>query len=198
MQPDHTPANRLISITFHDGVVGFKDGITIKRVDIELPHDAPLYKTVRAICIGADNSVIDVSEAGSIIDVAAYLGREFAISRQYLMDRYEYRMAFDTRMKAAESFRLEEEAKSGPMTQFIADNVVYIIVRQGAYIIVHPNEEDRKFNALYTVYAQHEGQDPDTALILEESYDTLFQAVTCIRNLIEKDLFQAFMPEACK
>lgn len=199
MQPDHTPANRIIAATFHDDSVGFKGNITIKRVDIETPKDSPRDWKVRTICIGTDGSVVDVSEADSIIDLAAYLGREFAISRQYLMDRKAHYDTFDARMAAAENFSLEEDVKSGLLMQFIAGGVVYSIVRQGAYIIVRPNEEDRKFDALYTVYAQSEGEeDPDTAKILEESYDTQLEATMCIRNLIEKDLFQAFMPEACK
>lgn len=199
MQPDHSHSNQIIAATFHDDSVGFRGNHTVARVNIELPREAPAHLKVRAVCLDKDDQVIDVSDAGSIIDLAAYLSREFAISRQYLMDRYEFRLTFDARQAAAENFSLEEDVKSGLLMQFTAGGVVYSIVRQGAYIIVRPNDEDRKFPALYTVIAQTDGEeDPDTAKILEESYDTQFEAVTCIRNLIEKDLFQAFMPEACK
>lgn len=198
-QPDHTPVNRIIAAAIHDDSVGFRGNHTIARVNIELPREAPANLKVRTVCLNKEGQVLDVSDAGSIIDLAAYLGREWAVSRQYLMDRYEFRMGFEARQAAAENFSLEEDVKSGLLMQFVAGGVVYSIVRQGAYIIVSPNDEDRLFPALYTVIAQSEGdEDPDTAKILEESYDTQFEAITRIRNLIEKDLFQAFMPEACK
>lgn len=197
-QPDHTPANRIIAATFHDDSVGFKGNVTIKRVDVEFPKGSSV-EFIRVISVDTNDAIVDVCESPSVADLIEHLSKEFAISRNYFIKRLNFRRTFDARQAAAENFSLEEDVKSGLLMQFIAGGVVYSIVRQGAYIIVRPNEEDRKFEALYTVYAQTEGdEDPDTAKILEESYDTQFEAVTCIRNLIEKDLFQAFMPEACK
>lgn len=194
--PDHTPANKLIAAMFHDDSVGFSGKYTIKRVNIELPVGNPADKKVRATCVGSDDTIIDISEAGCIVDLAAFLSREFAISWKYVTDRYEFRMAFEDRFKKAEDWNDLQLRECQDMVQFIAGEVLYSVVTRPARRVAKTNDETEEFGAVFECYAQKVGDpDPDTCLIDEDAFTSMFDAMVWVRNRVEKSIITALMPE---
>lgn len=197
--PDHTPANRLIAATFHDDSVGFSGKHTIKRIDIELPANAADDKKVRAICVGSDgkvDTVIDIAEAGSIIDIAAYLGREFAISRKYVMDRYDFRCYFDKRFVEAEEWNDLQRRECQDIVEYVAGNIIYSVVSRAAYRVAKSNDETKEYGPVFECYAQKlNDSDPDTNLVGQEAFSNMFDAMVWVRNRVEKSIITALMPE---
>lgn len=194
--PDHTPANKLIGQMFNPGVVGFYAKHPILRVNIELPQGAPADKKVRSVCIGENDTVIDIAESGSIIDIAACLGREFAIDRKYLMDRYEFRVAYEERFKAVEAWNDLQRRECQDTCEFVAENVIYSVVTRPAHRVAKPNEPTEEYGPIFECYAQKANDpDPDSNLLDEDAFTNMFDAMVWVRLRLEKALIAALMPE---
>lgn len=194
--PDHTPANKLIAAMFNPGVVGFSDKQEILRVDIELLKESDLPNKVRSVCIGADETIIDVAEAPSIVDLCAWLGRQFAISWKYVTDRYEFVASFEKRFMEGLAWNDAQKESWDDMSQFTAEDVIYSVTSNAPYRVVWPNKPDDYNEGFFVAYAQRKSDpNPDTCLIEEACFSNMFDAMVWVRNRIEKSIIAAFMPE---
>lgn len=101
------------------------------------------------------------------------------------------------RLLEVDAFNEAQKAASpGLISQFEANGLNYSIVHNPSYKMVVPGGENRFNPEFYTVYVQNVAiADPDECLVDTDSTDTLFEAVTYIRNHIEKAIIKAFMPE---
>lgn len=164
----------------------------IIRVDIELPkgEDSPF---TRAICIGDNGAILDVSEANDINDIAGHYATAYQIERSYVLSRHSFRRNYNQRFVAAEKWNDESARKCGLMSQFEAGNNIYSVITHHAYRIARPMlNDEQKEGYIEAVIQIRDEPDADKALVEQAVFDTLYEAIVWIRNQIEKDLFITF------
>lgn len=107
-------------------------------------------------------------------------------------------LPFIVRFENAEIFnQTAKDLSPGMVGQFEANGVMYSVVHNPALQIAEKDPtKDKTIAEFYTVYAQNAAiEDPDECLIDTESFDTVFQCVTWIRNRIEAAIINEFLPE---
>ena len=154
--------------------------------------------TIRVICYGS-------GEAGAIVEIAE--AAEYSDLRHHLADYCKIGLKYSD-MVYAECQRMWEEFDSielfnqaakdlspGMINQFEANGLMYSIIHNPAFKM-RLQDGVRLNPEFFTVYAQNAAiEDPDECLVDTDSFDTLFEAMTYIRNHIDKAIFAAFMPE---
>jgi hypothetical protein len=214
----HLSSNRLIAKAFESGaigkpgecVIGTKDGKAIISLHFEVGSEPePGVSTIRAVCKGSNDTIVEIFDAVKLEDVHDFLVNQCEIAparvqhefSKFVETRVTQPLPWKQRFDEAEEWNLAQRQASPEMiNQFEASGLMYSVIHRPAFRIVEvDHRKDRTNPEFYTVYVQNTAiEDPDQCLVDTDSFETLFEAVGFCRTHIEQRLFKAFMPELMK
>lgn len=170
------------------GVIGIFRFMEI--TDLQILIQAGNGAQYEATMLNKDREVVAVRTNPSYQALRLALAEEMHIGLKYTDAVLDNTLDYHRRLKEA------EVKNTGPqlLSQFETKYVTYSVIEHPTRVIVKFNPNmDRVEPAFYVIQAQAVTvEDPDQSLLLEETADSLFDAVVIVRNHIEQALMAAF------